>query len=77
MGAANPKYTRTNYERTKTNKKREEFILSFKDSLIAYRSTGTTYQGIADHFNKQGKRTIRGSLFDPKAVQRMCVSLSL
>lgn len=77
LGAANPKYNRTNYDRNRSSKKKGEFLLTFKDSLIAYRSTGTTYQKIADQFNKQGKRTVRGSLFDAKAVQRMCISLSI
>lgn len=77
LGAANPNYKRTNFQRTRSSKKKEEFLLTFKDSLIAYRNTGTTYQRIADQFNRQGKKTIRGSFFDAKAVQRMCTSLSI
>lgn len=77
LGAANPKYKRTDYTKTEEAKRSKEFALSLKDSLVAYRACKTPYMTIAKHLNESGKRTIRGSLFDAKAVQRLCAKLNI
>lgn len=77
LGAANEKYTRTDYSKKEESKHSMEFARGFKDSLIAFRSLNTPFMTIAKHFNESGKRTIRGSKFDAKAVQRLCQKLEI
>lgn len=77
LGAANPNYTRTNYDKPKSSKRRDEFVEGFRESLTTYRGLKLPYQKIAEDLNLRGKRTIRGSMFDAKAVQRMCIALSI
>lgn len=77
LGAANPKYNRTSYSRPKESQYSMEYALSLKDSLMAYRDCSTPFSTIAGMLNAAGKRTIRGSLFDAKAVQRLCAKLEI
>ena len=77
LGAASENYSRTDYSKKEESKRSLEYALTFKDSLIAFRSMKTPFMTIAKHFNESGKRTIRGSMFDAKAVQRLCDKLEI
>lgn len=77
LGAANPKYCRTDYTKKEENKRSMEFAEVLRDTLTAFRMTGTPFMTIAKHLNTSGKRTIRGSMFDAKAVQRLCAKLEI
>lgn len=77
LGAANKKYKRTDYSKCEENRRSMEFAMTLKDSLVAYRSVATPFLTIAKRLNESGKRTIRGSLFDAKAVQRLCSKLNI
>lgn len=77
LGAANPNYNRTDYSKGREAKRSMTFALSLKDSLMAYRSCNMPFMTIAKHLNDAGRTTIRGSKFDAKAVQRLCVKLEI
>lgn len=77
LGAASKKYNRTDYTKTEESKRSMEFAYTLKDSLVAFRTMKTPFMTIAKHLNDGGKRTIRGSLFDAKAVQRLCSKLDI
>ena len=77
LGAASKKYNRTDYTKTEESKRSMEFAYTLKDSLVAFRTMRIPFMTIAKHLNDGGKRTIRGSLFDAKAVQRLCSKLDI
>lgn len=77
LGAASEKYNRTDYSKREESRRSMEFAMSMKDSLVAFRSVKTPFMTIAKHLNESGKRTIRGSMFDAKAVQRLCDKLDI
>lgn len=77
LGAASEKYNRTDYTKREESKRSMEFAMTLKDSLTAFRSMKTPFMTIAKHLNESGKRTIRGSMFDAKAVQRLCDKLEI
>lgn len=77
LGAASEKYNRTDYSKREESKRSMDFAISMKDSLSAFRSMKTPFMTIAKHLNDNGKRTIRGSMFDAKAVQRLCAKLDI
>ena len=77
LGAASEKYNRTDYTKREESKRSMEFAMTLRDSLIAFRSMKTPFMTIAKHLNESGKRTIRGSMFDAKAVQRLCEKLEI
>ena len=77
IGAANPNYNRTDYTKYRESKRSITFALTLKDSLIAYRDCDMPFSTIAKHLNQSGKRTIRGSAFDAKAVSRLCEKLNI
>lgn len=77
LGAASEKYNRTDYSKREESKRSMDFAISMKDSLSAFRSMKTPFMTIAKHLNDSGKRTIRGSMFDAKAVQRLCAKLDI
>ena len=77
LGAASEKYHRTDYTKREESKRSLEFAETMRDSLFAFRSMKTPFMTIAKHLNESGKRTIRGSMFDAKAVQRLCDKLEI
>ncbi len=77
LGAASEKYSRTDYSKREESRRSMEFAMSMKDSLLAFRAMKTPFMTIAKHLNESGKRTIRGSMFDAKAVQRLCDKLEI
>lgn len=77
LGAANENYHRTNYEKAGESQRSLEYAKTLEDSLIAFRSLNLPYMTIAKQLNANGKRTIRGSLFDAKAVSRLCDKLGI
>lgn len=77
LGAASEKYNRTDYTKREESKRSMEFAMTLRDSLTAFRSMKTPFMTIAKHLNESGKRTIRGSMFDAKAVQRLCDKLEI
>jgi len=77
LGAASEKYNRTDYSKSEENKRSMEYAMTLKDSLVAFRSLKTPFMTIAKHLNANGKRTIRGNMFDAKAVQRLCQKLEI
>lgn len=77
MGAANPKYNRTDYSKKNASKKSYEFALTLKESLMSYRQKGLSFLTIAERFNEAGKTTNKGSEFKAMTVKRLCEKLEI
>lgn len=77
VGAANPKYKRTDYSKKNEAKASREFAEGFRETLSVYRKCNTPFLKIAQIFNEEQKKTIRGKSFDAKAIQRLCQKLNI
>lgn len=77
LGAAAHKESNKSREEKRQYKEAKGIAENFEDSLRIMRSSGFTYDKMADKLNEQGKTTARGCSFSRKTVQRMCEKLGM